>query len=493
MRILDPSGVTQQLIESNYPEATVHNAPDDNGPYDAVMLYADLDNKCDPAEWITGFSAHVRKPGGRIYVSLPEGRINNRTTTGRQRAFRGIDIADLLLQHGHLEEFGIDDEGYISACIEPFNKAQEIAIWTGFTIGPWHPNDILTKGMGGSETAAWRLAETLSDRGNKVTLYGQFSMQGAMKNVILKDYRTFDPTFHRDILITFRNAEMFDMKVNVDTAMLWLEDVAGAEGLNDKRLKNIDYICGVSNWHRNNILEHYPYCPKHKVIASRNGIVHEFFEGDNPEREKRVIFSSSPDRGLDIVLECWPEIVKKVPDATLYHTYGPWYDIVAKHNSGIKAHRDRIAELDKLDSVHGIKGMPQDELAMLMRSSLVWVAPSYNSPSTPWGKAHIDTKGIKFDETSCISAMEAQAAGCYVVCGNWGALSETVQTGAKLDGDPMSDEWRQSFITEVVLGLTDPATQEKAQKEGPEKMAGNDWHEVGTQLEKLAKLRKINA
>lgn len=476
MRILDPSGATIPWLTEQFPDATIHRVPDETGPYDAAMFHADLDNRCDPGERLAALSQHVKRPDGRIYTSVREGTargLSNRTP-GRRRAWRSVDVADLLRRFGSLEEFGVDEDGYVSAAIAPAAKGHEIAIWTGYAIGPWHPMDITTRGLGGSETAAYRLAETLAEMGHIVTLYGHFAQEGAVKDVILKDWRRFDPTTSRRAIIAFRNTEIFNGPLNAETKILWLEDVAGGEGLNPQNAENIDYICGVSGWHAENIRETYPWLPEEKVVASRNGITRSYFEGEKPDREKRLLYTSSPDRGLDIVLECWPEILKRVPDASFYHTYGPWYDIVAGVSPETAAHRARCREMSEDESVHSVGPLGQKDLAMLMRSSVAWCAPSYFAPG-----------GVKFCETSCISAMEAQAAGCRVVCSNWGALMETVQTGVKLDGDPMSAEWRARFVDEVVAALTDPEVQEVAQTEGPVAMENNGWYGVCLQLEAL--------
>jgi glycosyltransferase involved in cell wall biosynthesis len=474
MRILDPSGASSELVEKYFPDSTYHRIPDDNGPYDVGMIHGDLDNKTDPGERINSVCRLIKRPGGRVYVSVPEGRVKGSSTPGRRRAWRSVDVADLLRRFGKLEDLGIDDHGYVSAWFEPMGKGQEIAIWTGYAIGPWHPMDITTRGLGGSETAAWRLAEELAKAGHIVTLYGHFNQEGSVKDVILKSWKNFDPTEYRKCLVAFRNATMFDMPINAETKILWLEDTAGNEGINKERMKSIDYVCGVSEWHKQNILEVYPWIDSRKVIAARNGIVPSYFEGEQPDREKRVVYTSSPDRGLAIALECWPEIKKQVPDATFTHLYGPWYDIVANHNPELSKNREKIKKLSEHDGVEILKGKGQKGLAHLMRSSLVWVLPSYYSPGQ-----------VKFDETSCISCMEAQAAGCRVVCGNWGALAENVKTGCKIDGDPSTKEWKDKFIEGVVDGLTNVHTQSLAQQLGPEGMEGMGWEGASEIIEAI--------
>lgn len=477
LRVLDPSGVTVEWVKSQFPDAVVHRVPDEEGPYDAAMLYGDLDNRIPAAARIDAICQHVKRPDGRVYVCVPEGTVSGRfgeRTAGRRRAWRSIDVADLLRRFGNLQELGVDDDGYVSAVMSPIRKEREIAVWTGYTIGPWDPMDIVGRGLGGSETAAYRIAEMFAEMGHIVTLYGQFRQEGAVKDVILKDFRNFDPTIERRAVVAFRDSAMFDVDVNADTTVLWLEDVAGAEGLTPERAERVNYVCGVSEWHRRNILEVHPWLPPEKAVASRNGITHSFFEGEQPEREPRLLYTSSPDRGLHIVLECWPEIKRRVPEATFRHTYGPWYDIVANVRQDAKEYRARCRQMtEEYEGVKAVGPLGQRDLAMLMRSSLVWCAPShFMNYST-------------FDETSCISAMEAQAAGCRIVCNDRGALSETVKTGLKIPGDPTTPEWREEFIDGIVAGLTDPEVQQVAQTEGPEATKALDWYGVCLQLEGL--------
>lgn len=471
MRVLDPSGAVTDLIRKDFPDAEVDTIPE--GFYDAICFYGDLDNMVDPEARLESLTEHIG-PNGRVYVSVRQGRNEGGHTFGRKRAWRNVDVAALMRRHGGLIDFGIDEQGYISGSMSPCERRGEVTIFTGKAIGPWHPLDITEKGLGGSETAAWRLAEELSALGYSVTLYGDFEQQGAVRDVILRHWINFDPTEHRRGLIVFRSAEPFDKPVNADKVILWLEDVAGAEGLTPERAERIDYVAGVTHWHAQNIKDVHPWLDEKKIIASRNGITHGFFTGEAPQREKRLLFTSSPDRGLDIVLECWPEIKRRVPDATFVHCYSRWWDLVANVSSVSAAHRARIEEMSRADGVEKIPSQGQADLALLMRSSLVWCHPSYYTLGAQ-----------KFDETNCISAQEAQAAGCYVVAANWGALAEVNKAGVKLDGDPMSAEFREQFISEIVLGLTDPETQKHSQVEGPKAMADRGWEPVARQLEGL--------
>ena len=195
------------------------------------------------------------------------------------------------------------------------------------------------------------------------------------------------------------------------------------------------------------------------------------------ERECRVLYTSSPDRGGDIVLECFPAIKERVPEAELILTYPRWIDICAQHFQAAHDHMERIRALLDQPGVRRIEGgMGQQSLATLMRTSLVWTAPSYYTPARE-----------PFCETSCISCMEAQAAGLVVVASNWGALTENVMHGTLLDGDPgeVDGPWRHAFIDAVVRGLTDESVQNTAQQLGPEYMQNMDWRGAAEQLASL--------
>lgn len=192
------------------------------------------------------------------------------------------------------------------------------------------------------------------------------------------------------------------------------------------------------------------------------------------ERVRRAVYSSSPDRGGDIALELWPRVREQVPDAELILTYSRWFDRCAEMFQHAHGHLERIRELLEQPGVSRVEGgLGQRDLAHLMRTSLVWVAPSFYTPG-----------GAKFEETSCISAMEAQASGLVVVASNWGALTETVMHGTLIDGDPGEPDgaWRDAFVDAVVQGLTDETVQTTAQTLGPEYMRDMDWRGAAEQL-----------
>jgi glycosyltransferase involved in cell wall biosynthesis len=329
-----------------------------------------------------------------------------------------------------------------------------------------------------------RLAEQFAEMGFVTTLYGHFADEGLCGDVLLKRFDAYDPTAPLDALIGFRDARLFDRRpTGPRFCALWLEDLAPAEGLTRGNAENIDRVYTVTHWHKQQLLDVHPWLPARQVSASRNGIVHRYFETDPaPEREHRVIYSSSPDRGGDIMLEIWPLVRERVPDAELVLTYSRWFDLVAGYLQAANDQLTRIRELLEQPGVQRIEGgLGQKDLAHLMRTACVWAHPSWYTQ----GKSEDGHGGGReFHETSCISAMEAQAAGCVVVASNWGAVTETVMHGTLVDGDPRDPNgtWRKVFVDSIVRGLTDPVIQETAQTVGPEMVRAMDWRGPAEQV-----------
>ena len=187
------------------------------------------------------------------------------------------------------------------------------------------------------------------------------------------------------------------------------------------------------------------------------GIEHSYFAPPQLERGSRVLYSSAPDRGLDVLLEVWPEVRRRVPAAELAFCSAPVYDARARGDEALAALHRRVDSLVDQPGVVRLGSIGQPELARVMAGARVWVAPSWCSP---WG--------APFLETYCIGAVEAQAAGCCVVASEVGALSETVKVGRLIAAEPGGQRWRAELVEGIVEGLTDPAVQGRAEGEAPE-------------------------
>lgn len=442
---------------------------------DAVVLFELLEHAPDMDELLTA-AENTLRPGGRVYVSTPDGCFGTGSNPHHLRAMRAMDVADLVRRRGTINNLISGPDGVTVCSYTPGTpKPLTCSIYLGPGWEQWQPSDIEERGLGGSETAAIRVAEELSQQGYAVTVYAQVQ-PGCTADVLYKPHDTFDPLEPVDLLIVQRSAQPFNRPHRAKRAMLWVHDVDFGE-LTDDQLTRIDDILCLSWWHQNNLITKYGKQIEPLLTRIRNGIKHELFEGPPTERQQQVVYSSSPDRGLDVLIErIWPQVREQVPTAKLVACYAEVYDKVADQSPPIAAHRARLNELvDQSEGVERIGSLSQPELARLMRGSVAWVHPSWASLANQ-----------PFDETSCIGAMEAQAAGCRVVASGWGALTETVREGVLIEAEPMSPEWEQGMVDALVEALTDEQVQQHAQTFAPAAVADLTWASVAEAIANLA-------
>ena len=453
-------GAAEQAREL-FPEAT----------YDVVVCMEVIEHVIDPVEFL-GQLESVLAPGGRIILTTPDGTYGNGANPLHLRCYRAVDLADLLRHRGELVDMEVGSDGIVSAAYVPKPRLDDIAIYCGQGWEPWHPSDIEQRGLGGSETAAVRLAECLSDLGFVVTVYGELREDTCWRNVIFRHHSKFDPLDRRGGLICSRMPEIADRPIAAAVRMLWIHDVDCGPRLSPRRAEAFDHVLVLSGWHERHVAGRYPFLAG-RLVRTRNGIERSYFKPlPWAQRAKRVLYTSSPDRGLDVLLGLWPRVLERVPDAELHHAYSAVYDRVAEQDPAVGAHRDLIRKLSDQPGVKRLGSLGQRDLAALMCSSRVWAHPS-------WMGAH----GAAFHETSCIGAMEAQAAGCLVVASDWGALSETVRWGHLVNsagpGDP---RWDDAFVDHIVEGLTDAEVGAKAVERGPQEASGLGWAGVAEQV-----------
>ena len=162
---------------------------------------------------------------------------------------------------------------------------------------------------------------------------------------------------------------------------------------------------------------------------------------------KRVIYTSSYDRGLQHLLEMWPDIRKAVPDAELECFYG-WqlFDKFYHNNPSSMAWKAKIVSMLSQPGIVKHGRVPQPEMPNEMMQCGVFSYPTH------------------FGEINCISAIKAQAYGCEPVVVNYAALKETVQFGRKIDGDIYDQETKDEYKKQLIDALNNPMSEEKRQE-----------------------------
>lgn len=345
----------------------------------------------------------------------------------------GIEPKDCYLQNNELK-------------ITKGKKATKLDIifYAGAGLEHWNPCTIKNTGIGGSELIMYEIAKRLSKFGHKVTIYNDCGSEGEgiFDGV---EYKTYDryKDLECDVLIVSRRAFALGDEFNIKAKLkvIWAHDIFVLNATS-KLLLKADRILALSNWHKDFLINYHTIHPN-QILVTRNGIDLKRFEKKIKRDQFKVVCSSSPDRYLPIMLEIWPEIKKQVPQASfhIYYGFGNWRKSAQLQNDQnqlnlIVALENKIQEMKKYDVVFHDR-INQDQLAEEFLSAGVWGYSNH------------------FEETYCISAAEASAAGLRLICNGNAALKETVGDRGHLiiNKDWTSPEFKKEFIEATVQAL----------------------------------------
>lgn len=278
-----------------------------------------------------------------------------------------------------------------------------VAIFCGPGFERWTPDSVDATGLGGSETAVVYVAKEMAKMNLRVIVFGE--AEGVWDGVAYRHYTKWKPTTALWTFISWRHPDVFDAPIAAENKFYWVHDVDQGAHVTEERMKQVNAVLCLSEFHRKHLTKKYPYL-KDKLIIVGNGIDPDKFPVLGEARGNRIVYTSSPDRGLEQALTYWPDIKAAVPDAE-FHIYYGWdnYDKMG----GSLAFKRKIQALAKQEGVVWHGRMGQNQLYKeLSRSNVLF----YPGPHP-------------FEETFCISVLEAAACGATPVTRANGALSET--------------------------------------------------------------------
>ncbi len=309
--------------------------------------------------------------------------------------------------------------------------------------------------LGGCHSALVYLTRELTALGHEVLVYNNCNAPGIYHGVHYHQFNEINHDnryVHADAFISLRNPSFFSSWINGQVRILWVGDAFDQPHLQplktqDEVRKNIDSIFCVSRWQAWSFLHFFHWSPE-KIYVTRNGVYPQYFPREFQEPQgNRLVYTSTPFRGLKLLLELFPEIYKTVPDAEL-HVFSSM-QVYHQSNTEDLIEHSHIYKLSDQPGVvmHGSVG--QKELSSELVKSRVFAYPNI------------------FPETSCIAAMEAMAAGCAVVTSSLAALPETVgPAGLLIPGMPGSKAYNDAFVENCVRLLTDHAFWRKTAMAG---------------------------
>ena len=438
--------------------------------YDVIVLYEVYEHLHDPVHAMRR-AREILNPGGLLLISTPRGSWgqgvirpghylwNDESFREHIRAAIPDDLNRDYNEAGFSNfSFKVVEhtDGYIpgqaslltrgesSPTIEHVRSPLDIALFVGWNTESWNPETVEKTGMGGSETAAMEMSRLLTARGNRVRLYGDCAgIEGTFSGVEYIHYSKFKDLSCDVLMISRRPSAVDAPGIERKATLCWVHDIHCGPDLTHERALKIDKFLTLSNWHKDFFFSQYDFLHPSQVSVTRNGINLSRFNLAIPRNPHRAVYSSSPDRGMEVAVRSWNLVRKRIPDAELHIYYGfqTWEACIGNDQN----QRDTVQRLKKLLAENAENGVfyhgrvDQKTLAREYLASGVWAYPS------------------GFSETSCISAMEAHAAGLRMITSPIAALNETVgNRGVMIYGDWLSEDYGRKFVDAVVLAMTNP-------------------------------------
>jgi glycosyltransferase involved in cell wall biosynthesis len=285
-------------------------------------------------------------------------------------------------------------------------EAKSWKLFEAASIEEWNPH---TKVPGGSELAFRELSTSLDSF--KDTVFSYYNGDRCVYHgVPYRNHRFYPTHIPCDVLISSRTPSILAMDIPAKQKYLWAHDV----GYGDQYLPELEEkIQGVfleSEFHKEVWLKHYPWSKKLYVVGC--GISGNFAPEMKKDTSKvKFVWASSPVRGLDRMLNLWPEILKEFPEATLDLFFGwEWFDLAHGELTWPGLKQNITAAIESLPNLTYHGRVAHEEVVNFLRDeATVWLYP----PNA-------------FEEVYCALAVEAQAAGVLCFYRENGALPEVI-------------------------------------------------------------------
>lgn len=348
---------------------------------------------------------------------------------------------------------------------------------------PWDWRNSVEKGIGGSETSHVEMAWRLARRGHEVKTYAPVpdDCPGEWRGT------TWEPLANADfsqpgVWVLYRCPSTVDefMLRSPKTHPVWLlfQDWTYPD-LTPARIARCQRLITLCQSHGRDLRRAYP-TGADRIWITSNGLKLDLLEDVELEAAHadtrdphKIMFASSPDRGLLHVLRSVERAREYVPTLHVHAFYG--YD-----------------NLDKLlERMAGTHQFARDKADVLRYADQPWVhlrgRVDQRTLYREWLSSGLWVYQTNFNETSCITCMEAQACGAVPVFNPVYALGENVRHGIAIEGDAWNDPLTKARFAVEIARASDPAFQQAIR---PGMMADArvryDWENFVTQWEGAA-------
>jgi FkbM family methyltransferase len=249
----------------------------------------------------------------------------------------------------------------------------------------------------------------------------------------------------------------FDSKNIAKQTFIWIHDVDIHTYWNHTQLpyrsvplvRNIDHLVSgyitLSIWHKKRIIETYKL-DEQKIHIIGNGL----YMGTHKDIKKvsgKFIWVSESNRGLVELISQFPKIIKEIPNAHL--------DIYRNLPNEI------VDAIKSMSYIH-LKGQATNkEILEAFAEAEYWYYPT------------------KWNETYCISALEAQANGCICIASDLAALNTTIGNRGILLKEPIyTEEYWKSGLKSILELEGNPDMKKDIIQKGKEWAKEQTWDNI---------------
>lgn len=343
----------------------------------------------------------------------------------------------------------------------------------------WNNRDI--GGIGGSETCHIEMAWRLAKRGHQVINYvdllstNDSPSKQRWRRTIWHDITEIDFSLP-GIWIIFRAPDLVDKIEDFSSKECWLimQDV-DYPGMTEERLDKFNFLITLCPTHAQYIESKYPK-QKDKIIISSNGLRMDLIrylnilKADDTRDPNRLVWTSSPDRGLLTMIKIFKRAKEINPELTLHIYYGfNNIEKLAERYPYLKQVVQEIFEEANSPGIYFEGRVPQDKLYHELSIAGIWCYPT------------------EFTETSCISCMEAQAMGAIPITNPIWALANNLRGGIIIRGNAYTDQLVQArYVGEIIRLSKNIELQQRIRKKMiPAAQACFNWERVVDQWEAI--------
>lgn len=418
----------------------------DFGTFDLILLYEVIEHVPNTRETLRRLLTRL-SPSGLLLVSTPCGAFDRgfppgttaygtpRDSRGHLRAmtardlFTDIEAAAFGARVVDMKSFqpnpgGVGAELVASARWDGFvyhrGGGKDVKFLVQAALWDWNASHVINTGIGASEETIVYLSRLLADS-RKVQVYGPVPTDRFVLDEETRDGVSYWSHAHlreglRDgTVVVSRSpswgAEMLKQAKHSGRKILWLQDATYPD-LSDEIASKYDKIVVLSQWHKNAMHDRHGVSYDRMIDIPNFLLADQFTSGKVERRPHHFVYAASPDRGLIFLLQMWPRILEAWPDATLDIFYG-WTGVIKlglgqpQWRPMYRATREEYEKLRWQKGVCDRGRVNHAQIAYEMRSAGYWAYPSL------------------FEETGCLNAIKARAAGCTVVAHPLAALAET--------------------------------------------------------------------